>query len=787
MKAILLIVKANFRSKKWMTLLTGLSIALASLLFSSGLSILQSIQKPFDQLFNRLNASHIVMLYDVNDQDPAELRQWFAHQPATERVSEGSPYFLCNGLLLRKGVKVELMVQLTEFGNDNLAQDKLMIIDGAHKKNPEHGEIWLPKYLADNYQIKIGDTIGIPGPSGSYPVMVSATVADPLYGSGMINPTRAWLSPGELPFLLPVTQLSGMQLGIRLKNPDSTSALWERFTSRYNYSGVHLTYALFKNAYAGIYQIIGNVILVFSIMALVIALFMVRTSIISAIHDDFKLTGVFKALGFTPKNIVSVYAIQYFILAIVFIPAGLVGTWLVVRLMLGSISQKLGAFDSTGQSNQDLYFISFFVIALLVLVTAFIESRKAAKIKPVEAIRTGAPLKRFSAFLLPKDISASVLSLPFLMGLRLLSTNLKRSFSLGMIAFVTIFVILFSTNISSSFENLKDNKPAWGFENGDIQMSRKEAVVIGLNHEQLMEILSGEKAIERVVPFSYASISLLSKEDLVLLEINGKVYGDSLSHAGLFNLEGRNPQSANEISLCIGTARQLNKQAGDSINAFIEGQKTTFLVTGIYQDVSNMGQGFRLHANALKRLNPIYTPSIYSIKLKDNSHVKDYKNYLLKRLGETITIDANIEDRIAQMGIISGMKYALFALSFFFIFIMLLVIGSDMLISIKENEKNFGILKSIGWSPKQIRLSLVWKILLLTATALIAAILPGMLLSPVLMGQVTGGIGLIKFPFVINYPGMFVNVMLILLFIGGCSWRLSKNAAFTNPRKLIYS
>ena len=45
-----------------MTLLTGLSLALAALLFSSGLAILQSIQQPFDKLFHTLNASHIVML-----------------------------------------------------------------------------------------------------------------------------------------------------------------------------------------------------------------------------------------------------------------------------------------------------------------------------------------------------------------------------------------------------------------------------------------------------------------------------------------------------------------------------------------------------------------------------------------------------------------------------------------------------------------------------------------------------------------------------------------------------
>ncbi|MGE5107163.1 MAG: ABC transporter permease [Sphingobacteriales bacterium] len=787
MKSILLIIKSNFRSKKWMTLLTGLSIALAALLFSSGLSILQSIQQPFDKLFNKLNASHIIMLYDINNESTSEFKDWFAHQPETERVSEGSPYFFCNGPLLHKGKNIEVMIQLTEYHSDNSIQDKLMIIEGVNKKSPGYGEIWLPKYLANNYQINIGDTIGIPGPAGLYPVIVSATIADPHYGSGMVNPTRAWLAAGELSFFVPVAQLSNIQLGIRLKNPDSTSFLWERFARKFNYTGVHLTYSLFKNAYMGIYQIMGNVILVFSIMALLIALFMVRSSIIRAVYDDYKLTGVYEALGFTPKNIVSLYVIQYLLLSIIFIPVGLAVSWFIIKLFLGSISQKLGAFETGNSVQQSIYLISLFVIAVLVVITAFAGSFKAAKINPVEAIRTGAPVRRFSKLLMPKAISKSLWPLPVIMALRFLSANPKRSISQGIIIMLTIFIILFSINISSSFENLKYNKPAWGFENGDIQLSRREAVVIGLNNEQLIEILSKEKTIERVVPFTYTSLSILSKGGLPIQEINGKAYADSLSHAGLLNLQGRHPQSANEIALCIGTARQFIKKPGDSISVFIEGQKSNFLVTGIYQDVSNMGQGFRLHANAMKKLNPIYTPSVYSIKLKENTNVKEYKNYLLKKLGETITIDASIEDRIAQMGIISGMKTALFSLSFFFTFIMLLTIGSDMLITIKENQLHFGILKSIGWTPGQIRISMVWKILFIAVTVMLAAIPAGIWISPVLMGKVTGGIGLVKFPFIINYQGMLMSIPLTLLLISACSWWLSRGAASANPRTLINS
>ena len=77
------------------------------------------------------------------------------------------------------------------------------------------------------------------------------------------------------------------------------------------------------------------------------------------------------------------------------------------------------------------------------------------------------------------------------------------------------------------------------------------------------------------------------------------------------------------------------------------------------------------------------------------------------------------------------------------------------------------------------------KIFLITAASLVVAIPLGILLSPVLMGQLTGGIGLIKFPFTINYPATLITIPLTLVFITVCSWVLSGNSAFINPRTLI--
>jgi hypothetical protein len=55
------------------------------------------------------------------------------------------------------------------------------------------------------------------------------------------------------------------------------------------------------------------------------------------------------------------------------------------------------------------------------------------------------------------------------------------------------------------------------------------------------------------------------------------------------------------------------------------------------------------------------------------------------------------------------------------------------------------------------------------------------------MGQLTGGIGLIKFPFVVDNTGMLIAIPISLI---GNKWFclvVSKGAADANPRSLIDS
>ncbi len=714
-------IKSNLKRRRVQNITIGISIAIVSLLFSTSVGILKSIQQPFDKVFNDLNASHILLLYDFRSDNTNALSDWFSEQPEVERVSRSTPYFSCNGPLFFKDEKIDVLVQITEYTEDHLRQDKLKIINGEAKDQPSYGEIWLPNYLAVQHNIYVGDTIAIPASGGIYKFKVSATVSDPLYGSGMVNPTRAWVRAGSLSFFVPVSQLTDDCLGIRLRSPELVTSVLNRFNKDFNFSGTILNYDLFKSAFMSTYQLIGGIIFIFSILALIICVFIINTAITKTIYDDYKLTGIS---------------------------------------------------------------VTFFVLLTIILLTSIIGGIKAGKIKPVQAIRFGAPEKNKNSGKLRGIIAQSFYSLLMLLSIRFILEDKRRALVSFSVLLFTVFILAFSVNITSSLSGLKYNKAAWGFENSDIQLSRN-ATVIGLTHQQFKEMLQNEKGISAITPFSYENLTVLSNDGNHRINLIGKVYEGDVSKTGLVNLSGRHPVTENEIALCVGTSKQLNKVVGDSILVFIEGQKVNFLITGVYQDISNMGQGFRLSSTAIEKLNPVYIPNLYSLKLFAGIQAEQYKNYLLKTLGEMITIDTNIEDRIQQIGIVSNMEITFLILSLFFITILALSLWNDVIISIRDYRRTFGILKTAGFTPKELQKLLCWKMMLLTSFSLIAGIPLTLWLSPVLMSAVTKNLGLIHFPFVVNTTGMLLIIPLFFSAVIACTWISSAGAAKVNPRILL--
>jgi putative ABC transport system permease protein len=780
MKSIFLVIKSNYKKQKTQHILVGISLALASILSGVAGGILSTMQEPFDMVFNKLHASHFLLFFDNRSYDISSVRTWFAHQPEVSRVGEANPYIMHNGPLIYNEKKIDVMAQVTERTADNVYQDMLMSSDSVLKNQPRHGEMWIPNYLANNYHIKLGDSIGLSVPSGFCRFRISAVVVDPHYSSGMINPTRIWIAPGEMSLLYPATRLTQVMVSIRLKDVGNGDILWTRFNRQFRFTGNMLQYSLFKSAFTSMYQIISAILILFSLLAFILAFFLINSNIKAAIHSEYKTIGIYKVLGFLPGDLVSLLMIQFGALALIVVPFSLLVSYYLLKVVIGMLTRSLGVF----QMNLQL-FIPFLIlgacIILLILIVCRLAGRRAAQVNIAEAIRFGLPVASLNIEKDKYNFRDSSLPVPALLGIKLMVFNKRRSMVTFMSAMFAVFILVFSINIAFSFSDLKNNKPAWGFDNGDIQLSRNTTMALPLTHEQFQELMNHEKNVRYCIPFSYHNLIFLTPAGEPLREIYGRAYFDELSKAGLVNQTGRNPIQKNEISLCTGTMLEIKKHVGDSVLAFLEGESRFFRITGSYQDVSNMGQGFRLQGASITESNPLFRPSNYSLILKEGSKADLFKTRLQAVYGEAIHVELSIEERIALMGIISNMQMSLAFLSLIFLMVLIISIWNDNIGQVREQQKNFGAMKVMGLSVFQLRISLVCRNAALTLLAIIAGVPLALFGSPLLMSLFTGGIGLIRFPFLINKGGTISILFVILVFSLIASWLSSHRLARIKP------
>ena len=96
------------------------------------------------------------------------------------------------------------------------------------------------------------------------------------------------------------------------------------------------------DGYTAPYNLMAAMIVAFSALGLLVALFAIQGTVTSAILADFKTIGILRAQGFRPADVRRVYEIQYLVLAGIAAPIGRPGCPLASRsaMMAAAMSRK---------------------------------------------------------------------------------------------------------------------------------------------------------------------------------------------------------------------------------------------------------------------------------------------------------------------------------------------------------------------------------------------------------------------------------------------------------------
>jgi putative ABC transport system permease protein len=787
LKGLMLLAWANIRRERLRTLLLLVTIALATLLFITSLGSLAGIQAPVEAMLARQNASHALINFDSRVYRPAEIVEWWRSQEAVESLTPLLPSLITAGRPVFKGQPFGDSLRLTERPGKEMSQDKLAFIEGEPGTHPAPGEIWLPSSTAKSGGIHVGDILEIATDQGARPFTVSGIVVDPHYSSGFVNPTRAWIAPGELAAIYTPRLLHAYTLGVRVQDTDELEAIWKTFSSGFEggFAGGFISYQETVDSYANFIRLLAIMILVFGILSLLVALFIISSTISGVILANYRTFGVLKSMGYTPRNVSTIFQIQFLILSLLAVPVGIAGGYVATRFLIGQMLQTIGEVEA------DLSFgvpalTTLVIMVTLVAAAAAIAGGRAGRIRAASSIRFGAPAQNVVRSNPVNLTLARHFPLPLVIGLKNVFSGGRRVIYDLITVTVTAFVLLFSINVFHSMNETGKNLPFWGMDGSDVSVKIK-ANDFTMRYGPMKEYMADLPGVEALAGLTITGDVVVPAVDgRAAMSLNGHVIDGDPDAMGFINLEGRNPREAGEISLGINLVKDYGLETGGQVNLDVRGQLQTFLVTGIFQGSSNGGYWYRMHMNSVLESDPNFQPDTIGLVLVDGFDRNSLMDELEAQLGEAVDVEPAEQFVEAQLNqIVSGVGLVVTFLSVVFLVVSAVSIFNSTAMGIHETKRQLGIYNALGYTRMQIRLMLVNKSAMVGLMAVVLGFTMYWLLAQPIMSGLTAGMGMPEFP-------MFVNVLLTILaipvIIAVCmlsAWLPSNSVSKIKARTLI--
>lgn len=436
------------------------------------------------------------------------------------------------------------------------------------------------------------------------------------------------------------------------------------------------------------------------------------------------------------------------------------------------------------------------VIAVIFL-SALLFSYKARHVEPAQAIRYGMSEKDSSrksgsgSAWKKKLLKLGSLPTEMVIGLRGVMKNIRGSALIMLITALSTSVLVFGFLFVYSISSIHGTIAKWGYDSSDlsVRIDNPEKVT----YEQLQQEVLKDPRVKNYSRYGDANAVLPINEELAAqmkqdtMGILLTVAEGNYDEIGYDNVEGRNPSSANEISIGVNIARNLNVNVGDPLDIYIEGEKHTLTVTGIYQAIANMAYTGRISSDVLKQVDQDYGAVMNTtfINLQEGVSIDDFVNELHLKYGSAIwtASQATLVDEVFSQAVtILILPMSIMAL--LFIVITFVIIYSICRINMKKESRTYGIYKSIGMTSGQIRMSVTAGIFVVSAIGALVGVPLGLIGLPPLLNFILADYGIVQVPLVMNGGG--VAVMIPLSIIAAClgSWFASQSVRTTTPRIL---
>ncbi len=758
MKKHIILTKRGLRKGIGQSISFVLVIIITAIMLNLALITMLNYNQSFTDIFDELQSPDISIA--TMGQGSAKFEQAIKDDDRVAE-SERTPALMFNGEITYNNNKTSSVFAFFDYSVERkLGQSKvteqLSDLEIENRTNKDQLPIYISKLFQSGSGYQTGDTFTIKTDSKTYTFFI-AGFTENIY-LGTINTLFSGVELAHKDYQTLAAELGESAKGYwyKMKLHDSSKAALvesdysSRFSGDYQ-RAVHAADRFYIQHFRTLVaNIIASILLTFSLIILIVGLVVVRFRIQNNIEDDLQTIGALKALGYTGRQIMFSYVLQFSLPGGAAMLVGLGFSYLLLPALSEAFSSQTGL---TWIQGFDPVSAGLTILALLsaICFTAWASSRRAGKIEPITALRSGSATHSFKRNPLPLKRHPNCLNLVLALKDMFLRTrqNILIIIIIAAVAFAGHFAVAMYYNTNVDPEKFIDMV---GGEYPAISLAPKDIKQVD-EMIRYTETLSGVRG----------SVVYETKRAQIF-EINGfmDVSGDfsKINNRGL--IEGRSPRYENEIALCPQLLEGKNLGIGDSVTLTYEDQSADYIITGYIQSSNQMGRDIQLTLEGARRMDPDLKLNRIYVYTDEGADVAALLETINKKYPEAFHKAENVENIVIN----NAAQYLdmVAIVAFLIIVITLGVIGLVLYLVIKtvinRNKINIGIQKALGYTSGQIILQTALKYLpVISFGAIVGSIFGALGLNP-LVTKLFQGMGIVQSTLYV-FPWMAVLVSLL--------------------------
>jgi len=705
---------ADLRSHRLQTALILLILTAATATLALAATIQRSMNNPWERTFAESNGAHLSFFSDTAEVDLTSISR-------LEGVSATAGPFpvVWEHSLVKDHEKYSLLLygmpsELPAVGRPLVTEGRWLAADGED-------EIVLDRSFARHLSLKVGDRVDILSRQGKVTLSVVGLAVNSGWGLyPNFNPALVYVLQSTLARLETDADKWGSALWVRLFDPEASQEFQERAYALFPEGAIEesLDWHDIREWTNFTIKIMVLFLGVFSVFALFAVGFIVANAIGGVVLSQYREIGLLKAVGFTPGQVTLLFLVEHLGLGLVAGVAGLLLGTVIAPLFLRPTAELLNA-PAMPVYDPALYLAVLVGVEVIVALFTIWPAWRGGRIGTVQAITVGFARVRSKSSRLAR--LAARLRLPPVVALGVkdaFARPLRALLTIAGLA-LTVLTVTFSLGMETSIQVFSRDPALRGIPY-DMAISR--GYLSDVEARRILEAHSEVSAYYSIT-WGYAQVEGQTES------INTRALGGAYDQFRIIIPEGRMFSAPGEAVVGMGLLDWLDLKVGDELRLTMDGKPLDLRIVGRYVEMNNMGQMAMYSLETLQQVDPQAEPDAYALKLTPGADAQALEAALLRESSDQFNVEMVDKDPPKEIG---QVRVVIFGLNIVLVSIGLISLFNTTLLGVRERLRDFGILKTVGLTPRQIVVSVMTGMSLLALLAVLVGIPLGLIVTRLL-------------------------------------------------------